>query len=193
MKFNMAPNSLFAILLRSPWWISIVIALAFVLLSMALLPPELQVFGAMGGTPFVVLGAVALRRQWNAPSARQVEQVQQALAGMGWPAFSQALIRGFERQGYAVERLAGPADLLLRRDGRHTVVAAKRWKAARIGEDALQALQQATRSRDASAGVYVALGELSPQARRFADQHKIQLLQGPALAQLLRGVPLPSS
>ncbi|MEJ7928688.1 restriction endonuclease [Ramlibacter sp. AN1015] len=193
MKFKMAPNSLFAILLRSPWWISIAIALAFTLISTALLPAELRAFGAMGGFPFLVIGAIALRRQWNAPSARQVEAVQQALAGMGWPAFSQALVQGFERQGYVVERLTGAADLLLLRNGRHTVVAAKRWKAARIGEDALQALQQATRERDASAGVYVALGELTPQARRFAEQHRIELLQGPALAQLLRGVSLPSS
>ena len=37
---KMAPNSLFAILLRSPWWISVGIALVFALASKALLPAE---------------------------------------------------------------------------------------------------------------------------------------------------------
>ncbi|MDO8420135.1 MAG: restriction endonuclease, partial [Rubrivivax sp.] len=38
MKFQMAKNSLFATLLRSPWWISAVIALVLGLLGAALLP-----------------------------------------------------------------------------------------------------------------------------------------------------------
>ena len=37
MKFKMAPNSLFAILLRSPWWISLAIAAVFAGASRALL------------------------------------------------------------------------------------------------------------------------------------------------------------
>ena len=57
---KMAPNSLFAILLRSPWWISVGIALGFALASKALLPGEYWLFGAMGGFPFTVIGAVDL-------------------------------------------------------------------------------------------------------------------------------------
>ena len=29
MKFKMAPNSLFAVLLRKPWWVSFVVAAVF--------------------------------------------------------------------------------------------------------------------------------------------------------------------
>jgi len=38
MKLKMSPNSLFAVLLRSPWWISAVIALALGLLGAMVLP-----------------------------------------------------------------------------------------------------------------------------------------------------------
>lgn len=194
MKLKMAPNSLFAVLLRSPWWISIGIALAFAAISLAALPQDLRLIGAAGGLPFLGLGVVALSRQWRAPSARRIEAVQQATAAMGWVEFSRLLEQAFQRQGYTVERLAGgPADMLLQREGRHTLVSAKRWKAARHGEEALQSLSQATRARDASGSVYVALGELTPQARRFAVQQQVQIVQAPELAQLLRGVPLPSA
>ena len=73
MKFKMAPNSLFAILLRSPWWISFLIAAVVSMICAALLPKNLVVFGVMGTLPFLVTGFVALKRQWNAPTAAQVE------------------------------------------------------------------------------------------------------------------------
>jgi restriction system protein len=194
MRFKMAPNSLFAILLRSPWWISIAIAVVFMVVASALLPEELRLFGAAGGLPFLVLGAVAFWRQWGQPSATQVEALQQRLATLSWGEFSPLLQQGFQRQGYVVEPAQGGADLRLRRDGRQTLVSAKRWKAARHGEEAIQALAQAVRrDDDVSAGAYIALGDLSPQALRLADREGIQVLNAAALAQLLRGVSLPSA
>ncbi|TFY99494.1 restriction endonuclease [Ramlibacter rhizophilus] len=189
MKFRMAPNSLFAVLLRSPWWISIGLALVLLAISQALLPEQLRLVGAAGALPFVGLGLVALQRQWRLPSARQVDALAQRLSAMGWTEFSALLARGFERQGWSVEPAAGGVDLLLQRPGRKALVSAKRWKAARHGEDMLQALVKAMRERDASGGVYVALGELSPQAGSLAKRHSVQVLHAPELAQLLRGLP----
>ena len=40
MKFRMAPNSVFAVLLRSPWWVSLAIAAALALAAAALLPAD---------------------------------------------------------------------------------------------------------------------------------------------------------
>jgi len=37
VKFEMAKNSLFAVLLRSPWWISAAIAFSLALLGMAVM------------------------------------------------------------------------------------------------------------------------------------------------------------
>lgn len=185
---KMAPNSLFAILLRSSWWISLGIALTLGLLSRALLPSAYWVFGAMSGIPFAVIGALALRKQWGRPSEQRTAAILQSVSALAWRDFAAALEQAFRRDGYSVERLegGGAADLVLTRGGRTTLVAAKRWKAARHGTEALQALLDATRARDASECHYVALGELSEQAKRLAKQHNIQLVQGVALAQLLR-------
>lgn len=194
MKYKMAPNSLFAILLRSPWWISVAIALVLMLVATALLPADLRVVGAMGGLPFLVLGFVALKRQWHAPSARQVEALSQQAATMAWPAWRDALERAWQRDGFTVERLGeGAADLRITRGGRSVLVCARRWKAARVGAEALQALRTAADAReDGSSCAFITLGELSPQARRVAESARVEVLQAPALAQLLRGV-LPAS
>ncbi|MGE0496585.1 MAG: restriction endonuclease [Ramlibacter sp.] len=192
MKFKMAPNSLFAILLRSPWWISFLIALGLALAARALLPENYWVFGAMGAFPFVGIGTVAFWRQMRAPSRQRVEALQGALAGMAWRDFAQALEAAFTREGYAVARLDGAADLALTRNGSVTLVSAKRWKAARHGEEALQALQAAVTAREASGCIYIAMGALSDQAQRLAKQHGMQLMQGPELALLLRDLPVPA-
>lgn len=193
MKFKMAQNSLFAVLLRSPWWISFGIAAGFAAVAQALLPEQFRTVGTLGGLPFVVIGFIALGRQWRAPSAARSQAILDAAGRMGWADFCRALEDAFARDGFLVERLpGGAADLLLRRGGRTSLVAAKRWKAARHGEENLQALQAATAAHDASHSVYVALGELSPNAQRFAKANGIEVVQGPALVQLLRDLPLPA-
>ncbi len=191
MKFRMAPNSLFAILLRQPWWVSLLIALLFAGVSFALLPADAAPFGAVGALPFVGLALVALKRQWGQPSASRVEAVATALAGMSWESFRKVLEQAYTRQGWEVERLSGAADLRLRKPGSQVLVAARRWKAARQGEDALQALRGAMVSFDCDRALFVALGDVSPNARRLAGEYGITLVQAEGLAQLLRGVPLP--
>ena len=109
--FKMAPNSLFAILLRSPWWISLAIALLFGLASKAALPADYWVFGAMGGTPFFVIAIMALRRQWNAPSAKRVEAILTAVGTMGWRDFAAQLEQAWTRDGYTVQRIDGATDV----------------------------------------------------------------------------------
>lgn len=186
MKFKMAPNSLFAVLLRSPWWISILIALLLAAGAYAVLPEQYRLVGAMGGLPFFGIGLIALWRQLRLPSARRSEEILQAVGSMNWPRFSALLEEGFARQGYQVERLQGAADFALLRQGRTTLVAARRWKAARHGTESLQSLQGAARERGASECLYVALGDLSANALAFAKSHRVQLMQGPALAYLLQ-------
>jgi restriction system protein len=187
MKFKMAPNSLFAVLLRKPWWVSFVVAAAFALVALALLPVDLKVVGALGALPFLGISVVALVRQWHAPSAREVESVTQAVAAMGWTDFSRALTRAYTTQGYVVRPTEGGADLLLEREGRKCLVAARRWKAARHGEESVQALVDALAREGATEGLYLALGDLSANAQRLVRQHGLRLVQAPELAQVLRG------
>ncbi len=188
MKFKMAPNSVFAILLRKPWWISALVAAVWVLVASALLPEDLRLVGSLGAIPFAVVSAVAFVRQWRAPSARQVEAITQTVSAMGWAEFSKALTQAYTAQGHAVRTLEGGADLRLERGGRIVLVAARRWKAARHGEETLQALVEAMAREEASEGHYIVLGELSANAQRLVRQQGLQLVQSGELAQLLRGV-----
>lgn len=191
MKFQIAKNSLFAVLLRSPWWISALIALVLTVLAMALLPSHLRAVGALPGMPFVVIGVIAARRQWHLPSAARVDETHKALASMAWPAFVSLLEQSFRRDGYTVRRSkVASVDFELERNGRRMLVCARRWKSAHTGLEALRALQTARDATDAPDALYIGLGLLSDAARLFAAEHRIAVWTIPELAFALRGLPL---
>jgi restriction system protein len=159
LKFGLPKNSLFAVLLRSPWWISAVIALVLGLLAVALLPVQFRLVGALSGLPFAVIGIMAARRQWHRPSAARVAETRKALAAMAWPAFAGLLEQSFRRDGYTVKRSKTPVvDFELERKGRRTLVCARRWKSARTGLEALRALQTARDATDMPDALYIGLG-----------------------------------
>lgn len=191
MKFQMAKGSLFAVLLRSPWWASIAIAGAIALAAVALLPPDFRVVGALSALPFVVIGALAGYRQWRLPSAARVAQTLSAVGGMSWSEFAPLLERAFRRDGYTVRAgRAAPVDFELERQGRRLLVSARRWKSARTGLEALRALQAAREAADGADALYIGLGELTETARPYAASQGIAVWQSVELAQALRGLPL---
>ncbi len=186
MKLKMAKNSLFAILLRSPWWVSFLVVLVFAMASAALLPTPYVVFGLMGALPFLVIGVIAAYRQFRAPSQQHVERTLQQVAAMPWRDFCQALEQAFLAKGYQVDRLDNAAaDLELRKGAQTTLVAARRWKASSHGVEPLRALDRERQSRDASHCVYITLVALGDATRRFAEKQAIEPVHGVALVQLL--------
>jgi restriction system protein len=188
----MAPNSLFAILLRSPWWASLGLALALALLMRLLLPEQYAAAGMLGSFPFVVIAAIAAWRQLRAPSAAQVSQTLERLQAMSSREFADALEAAFRTQGNEVRRLNSPgADLELMLGHKRTVVGFKRWKAASVGVEALRELHAAKERLEADASLYVAAGAVSEKANDFARESRVQLMGLAELAQLLRRVAAP--
>ena len=185
MKFQMARNSLFAILLRSPWWISIAAAAGIFAAARLVLPEIYAFFVAL---PFAVIGAYALWQQRRAPSAARVAGTLKALRAMSWDEFSGAIEDAFRRDGYVVNRFGGAeADFKLTKAGRISLVGCKRWKVARTGIEPLRELHAAGRARDAHECIYVAAGEITDNARAFAAGKNIRLLHGAELVKLLPG------
>ena len=197
MKFKMAPNSLFAILLRSPWWISFVLAIAIMSASLAWLPERFAVYGAIGGLPIAGVGLIAAWRQLRAPSAVQISANIDAALAMPWREFSKALENAWRQAGYQVERVEdtkGAADLRLTEKGQVTLVSARRWKAASHGVEPLRQLHAAMKATGAGAGIYIAAqGTLTEQAQTFAREHSLTVLPASALAQLLSSASPPAA
>jgi restriction system protein len=186
MKLKMSPNSLFAVLLRSPWWISFCVVAVITLASKALLPDGYVAFGVIGGFPFVVIGIMAAWRQRHAPDPTRLAETLQRAGAMPWRDFSTAVEQGFARQAYSVTRLPGTAaDFKLEKNGQTTLVSCKRWKAANQGVEALRELVACQQAQGADHSVFISLNPLTDTAKKFAKAHGIVLMSDTALAQLL--------
>lgn len=193
MRFQPAPNSIFAILLRSPWWYALAVAVLLGLALAALMPDDWRAVGALSSFPFVVISAIAFWRQRNRPGPAEVEAARIAVAAMNWPEFAALLEQGFVRDGNRVERLQHDGcDFEVERQGRRMVISARRWKSARTGLETLRALQAVREERGAPDALCIALGELTEQAKPFAAQQRIAVWQADELAQGLRGLLPPA-
>ena len=186
MKFKMSERSLFATLLRAPWWVSFVVMAVVALLAGALLPEAYKVPGMLGAFPFFVIGVMAAWRQRNAIPAGRIEGLVQEARSMAWRDFAARIERALRQQGFEVTPLpAGPADFRIERQGRAVLLSAKRWKAATVGAEHLRELQAARKGAEAASCSCLALGSFSPAALDFAREHGIQLLGQADVAQLL--------
>jgi restriction system protein len=185
MQFKMSENSLFAVLLRSPWWVSVGIAAGLGVGSYAVFPKDMATLAPFVGLPFLVTGCVAAWRQFRIPSTSRVDATLAAVERMAWREFAMVMEAGLKREGYQVTRSEGAADFSAIKGGRTTLVSCKRWKAASLGIETLRELEAARRAQDAYDSMVVATGRVSDNARRFATDHGMRILQGAEMAQLL--------
>ncbi|WP_291925755.1 restriction endonuclease [Limnohabitans sp.] len=186
MKFKMSEKSLFATLLRAPWWVSFLVMFGVALVAGALLPEAYKTAGMLGAFPFFVIGVMAAWRQRNAISASRIQELVEQARGMGWRDFSVLIEEALRQQGFVVSRLNdGPADFQIEKNGRITLVSAKRWKAATVGAEHLRELLAVRESRDAFSCTCMSLGVFSQAAIDLASSSPMQLLGSANIAQLM--------
>ncbi len=190
MRFKISEKSLYAQLIRAPFWISFVIAASLALFARWLLPVQYAHFAWPIAFPFFVTGAISGWKTWQRPSEAKLTATLETLSAMSWRDFSAALERAWTRDGYSVTRAEGAVDFKLSKAGRTTLVFCKRWKAASHGPAPLNDLYEARKQQLAQEAIYVSIGQMSDKALHFASEHKITLMQGSELTQLLR---LPKS
>ena len=185
MKFKMSDKSLFAILLRSPWWYSFLIAAVLLLLARVFLPEAFRAVGMLSSIPFAILGVIAAWRQRDKPSPERVSMALDQLAQMPWKQFLPIMEQAFVQQGFAVSQLnSNAADLQLEKLGRVTLVSCKRWKAATLGVEVLRDLKAMQVSREASYSACISLSLPTGVALKFAKENAIQLICQDELASL---------
>lgn len=185
MKFKMSDKSLFAILLRSPWWYSFLIAALMMLLARVFLPEAYRGVGIISAMPFGILGVIAAWRQRNKPSPEAVSSALTNLSSMSWKQFLPVIEQAFVQQGFAVIHLnSSAADLKLEKSGQVTLVSCKRWKAATLGVEVLRDLKSLQAAEDASYAACISLSLPTGVALKFAKDNGIQLICQDELAAL---------
>jgi restriction system protein len=117
-----------------------------------------------------------------------------------WKQFEFLVAEAFRRQGYGVEfslnrGADGGVDLVLRKDGRTSLVQCKRWKVFSVGPSVVREMFGLMTAEKAHEAVIVTTGRFTAEAQSFASGKPIRLIEGPQLLALVQSVqtgPHPS-
>lgn len=189
VKITIPRHTLFGLLLRSPWWVSIMLALALAAVLGVFIPREYALFALAGTFPLLMIGLLAFWQQWRTPSDEKRAQALEQVRHMGWDDFAQRLTHAWRVLGvHASASEHRGADWRIAREGQYTLVYARRWKASVHGLEPVRQLAAAMHDSGIGQGLYLAAGgEVSPSAQRFAREHNIQIWLGDELSLLLLG------
>lgn len=119
-----------------------------------------------------------------------------SLRRMHWKEFEMLTGEAFRRQGYDVTENGlggadGGIDLTLRKNGKTTLVQCKQWRTRQISVNVVREMFGLLTHHRADAVKIVALGDYTPDARRFAQGKPIELVDGNALVATVRSVQRP--
>jgi len=206
-------------LAKCPWWVSVALsATAFVVLRFVLplyvpsgpaTASNYAIKGMLGGlsagAPFIALfllipAPIAAFRQWREGRLLNKQHGLTSIRALSWARFETLVAEAYRRQGYSVSRASGNGpdggvDLVLRKDGNTLLVQCKQWKAWRVGVKVIRELYGVMIAGKAHGAIVVTSGTFTQEARTFAEDKPIDLVEGEQLAALIRSVqamPSPS-
>ena len=155
-------------------------------MAFLILRPQHAIYGMAMAIPFFGLAVIAFYRQMGQPGAQKTAATIEWIRTARARELMRALTAAYSEAGYQTTPYKGnAADLQLERDGRVTLVSCKRAKAATTGIEPLRALATVGQQKEASALALVTLGELTSEARAFADENGIEILDGEPLTALI--------
>src|SRR3954471_19113295 len=93
-----APNTLFGLLMRQPWWVTLLVAGALFWLTYAFFPP----IAPFVSVPFVALALYIAVMQWRKGSPADLEEHLQTLRDLSWEEFSARVVGAYQDRGYTV-------------------------------------------------------------------------------------------
>ena len=102
------------------------------------------------------------------------------------------MLEAYRRQGYdasaTVSGADGGVDVVLKKDGKITLVQCKQWKTQSVGIKSVRELAGVISAERADHGIFVCSGTYTGEAQSFAAKSGIELVDGEALRVLLAEV-----
>ena len=194
------------LLFMAPWWVSAGLGvfayagLRWILPAFAGQDKLVQavIEGLSKLAPFVafLFGITAAASAVFGAKRRRLVDEQQSLETLratSWKDFEHLVAEAYGRRGFTVDYSLGKGsdggvDLVLRKDGRKSLVQCRQWKVFSVGRPVLQQMFGIMTAEGADEVIIVTSGRFTDEARAFASGKPIQLLDGPNLLKLVKSV-----
>lgn len=199
-------DDLFTLLAELPWWTSMLVGGVVYLalkywvegfaannMFLAAIAKGLQANAGLFASLFLIPAAVSFFKSVHRRKLLDRQSGLDSIRAMSWREFEMLCGEAFRRKGYAVEENGlggadGGIDLILKMRGETTLVQCKRWKTFKVGVKELRELFGIVTAEHADRGIFVTSGSFTAEARYFAKDKPLDLLDGHALLDLVRTV-----
>jgi restriction system protein len=117
----------------------------------------------------------------------------ESIRDMSWQDFELLVGEAFRRKGFEVRENGGGGadggiDLVLTKNGKKSIVQCKRWKTFSIGVPLIRELYGVMTSERANDCIFVSSGNYTAEARLFAEDKPIWLIDGSELLEMVASV-----
>lgn len=202
-------ESLAEILIKAPWWVSIIVA-ALVFAGMrwafpaylsdkpstAALSHGIANIAPFGALFFLLIAGLSALYQKKRRALVDNQTSLQNLRDLHWQDFEWMIAESYRRQGYTADvAISGGADggvdVVLRKSDQTVFVQCKQWKTSSVGSPVIRDLYGAMNKARAARGIVITSGRFTKDAIDFATGIPIELVDGEKLLELLQGVQRP--
>lgn len=127
----------------------------------------------------------------------EAQRTLEDLRALSWKQFEELVADVYRRQGFRVTEVGGSGDrgidlVLTSPTGQKQLVQCKQWRTWRVGAPSVREFVGAMADvQGANSGLYVAVGTFTPEAIALANRHRIELVNGEKLLELVRSVKGP--
>lgn len=204
-------DNIFELLSQCPWWVSVVFS-GFVYAGLRFILPAVQFenwllrgFAHAGPTialplslvlllpaPFSYLDSRRKRKLLNKQSDLD------SIRSLSWKEFEELVGEAYRRKGYSVIENHGVGsdggiDLRLNKVGNLFLVQCKRWKTQKVDVRVVREMYGLMTAERASGAIIITSGLFTQDARTFAEDKPIDLIEGYQLAELIKSAQQSSA
>lgn len=202
------------ILSKLPWWVSVALSSVSYLILKYFVPSiEFQQKGPADMTymlfkgvaniaptfaPIVALlllipAPISAINSWRKRKLVDKQESMDTVRNLNWKEFEELVGEAYRRQGYTVYENAnagpdGGIDLTLKKDGEVILVQCKQWRSIKVGVEKVRELYGVQIAQNANRSILMTSGFFTQEAKNFAANKPIDLVEGTQLLDLIKTV-----
>ncbi len=200
----------FELLVTLPWWVSVIVS-ASAYIGLTYIAPNIStesiilqsIFNAVPALspliPLVLLipAPISAFTAWRKRKLLDDQKNIQSIRDLTWREFEELVAEAYRRQGYTVIENTtagadGGIDIRLKKDNRTHLVQCKNWKTNKVGVKVIREMYGVVTAEHASSAIIIISGIFTQEAKNFASDKPIELVDGSQLEKLIANVQTSS-
>jgi restriction system protein len=196
-------DTVFETLVKLPWWISVIVACFVFVVLRFFLPGVLKgpIFSGLAQLVssnaiwialfFLLPAAISALAAWRRGELLKGQTSIASIRRLSWHGLEDLVGEAYRRNGYIVMGNSGSGadggvDLIARKNGETILVQCKQWKARQVGVRIIREMFGLLNAEKANEVHIVTSGSFTDDAKDFARNKPVRLIDGPMLVQLVK-------